>query len=87
MSGNEILKSGWRVEDTRAVHRLYNRAVLSLVGDEIPQAVLIRRLRMLGAWCAEMADEMAGISAEDAGMLDVERFWKNRASGARGDGC
>jgi hypothetical protein len=85
MSQGKVLKSGWRREDTEAVHAIYNKCVLAIVGPAVPPPVMIRRLKMLSAWALEAAEEMQRISAEDAGLLVAAKFWAARNAGNRGE--
>ena len=82
---SDKLPSGFTAEDCRELFQVFNAAACKVGGADIPERVIIKRLKILSAWFLEAAESMAGISSEEAGLMDAERFWKSRAAGARGN--
>lgn len=77
--------SGFSLNDTREIYEHFNRVALALGGADVPVKTIVKRLRIVSGWLTQAADDLAGISAEEAAHMDVERFWRARRAGERGE--
>jgi hypothetical protein len=77
--------SGWRVSDARVVAPLHNQICAVIGRGDIPEAVILRRLRMLSAMLSSMANAAFCADPEAEGEAIADDFWARRASGERGE--
>jgi len=85
MSDAKNPATGWLLDDARAIFKLFNRVCHELGPEDVPERVIARRMRLMGAWLRDTANTVFD-DAEETAVAACNSFWARRESGERGGG-